>query len=329
MKIRYLCLASLSAALVACNTMPAGNSALDAASEHFRSAQLDSQVTTWAPDELKRAGDSLHLAERAWEQGERAEKIDHLSYMAEQRVVIARETASSKAAQAVTAGAAAARDKMRLDLRTAEADTAQQQLAVAQQSNLQKTAERDRAMNEAEQDRQALALRSSEFEAAQWQLAQAQQDDASKGLALERSAARLNDLESQLSALNARQTPRGMVVTLGDVLFDTGQSSMLAGGDHNLAKLAEFFTRNPLRRAMIEGYTDNVGTTASNYELADRRANTVMVTLVRMGVPSDRLQTHAYGEESPVANNDTAAGRQMNRRVEIVFAQLSDEVTVK
>jgi len=329
MKIRYLYLATLSVVIVGCNTMPANNGALDLASDHFRSAQLDSQITTWAPEELKRAGESLHVAERSWEQGDKVEKVDHLAYMAEQRVVIARETALSKAAQAVTAGAAAERDKMRLEMRTIEADTAQQQLAVAQQNNLLKAAELDSAKNKAEQDKLALAVRSNEVDLAQWQLAQAQQDDANKALELERNSAMLYDLESQLKELNARQTPRGIVVTLGDVLFDTGKSSMLAGGEHNLAKLAEFFTRNPLRRAMIEGYTDNVGSAASNYELAERRANTVMTTLVKMGVPSDRLQIHAYGEESPVANNETSAGRQMNRRVEIVFAQLSDDVTVK
>lgn len=292
MNTRILCLATLAASLVACSSVPDRNVALDQARERFTSAQSDAEVTSLAPDELKRAGDTLRLAEQARTSGGTTATIEHLAYMTSQRVTIARETASSKAAQAVTAGAAAERDKMRLTMRTAEADTAQRKLTVSQEANARKTAEL------AEAD------------------AAAQRDQTSK----QRSDARVSDLESQLKELNAKKTDRGLVVTLGDVLFDSGQARLLPASNQNMNKLADVFKRNPERKASIEGYTDSVGAAGANQGLSERRANAVMTALVSLGVPSDRLSMRAHGEEMPVASNDTASGRQMNRRVEIVFA---------
>lgn len=329
MKIRYLYLATLTATLVACSSVSPGNTALDQAGEHFRAAQLDVQTSRFAPDELRQAGESLRVALQAWEHGDKTSRVDHLAYLTEQRVLIARETASDKASQAVTASAAAERNKLRLEERTIEADTAQQQLAVAQQINLQKDVELDKAKDKADRDKAALDSSTNDAVIAGLQLAQAQQDDERRSRELELSGERVNDLEYQLRELNARPTPRGMVVTLGDVLFDTGKSSIQVGGGHNLAKLAEFFMRNPLYKATIEGYTDNVGSASSNQDLAARRADAVMAMLLSMGVPADRLHTHAYGEENPVADNGSVAGRQMNRRVEIVFDQQSGDVSTR
>lgn len=278
-------LLTLTAALAACSSVPESNAALERARGSYNSAQADPQVVRLAPDELKRAGEALRVADQARSAGGSLASVDHLAYLTTQRVVIAQETASSKAAQAVTAAAAAERDKVRLAQRTSEADLAQQQLAQSQQSNARKT---------------------SELAAAD---AGAQRDQA-----------RVNDLESQLKDLNARKTDRGMVVTLGDVLFDTGQSKLLIGSQPNMAKLAELFKRNPQRRASIEGFTDSVGGAASNMDLSQRRASAVKTALVGLGVASDHLSTQAHGEDQPVASNDTAAGRQLNRRVEIVFA---------
>ncbi len=129
-----------------------------------------------------------------------------------------------------------------------------------------------------------------------------------------------------LAELNARKTDRGMVVTLGDVLFDTGKSQLRPGGNTNLAKLAEFFKRNPERKAMVEGYTDNVGSAGMNLALSERRATAAMDALLGMGVTTTQLDTRAYGVEKPTADNATAAGRQMNRRVEIVFASTGADV---
>ena len=88
-----------------------------------------------------------------------------------------------------------------------------------------------------------------------------------------------------------------------------------------MVKLADFFKRNPQRTALIEGFTDSTGNANANYDLSGRRANAVLTALVNLGVPAGRLNTRANGADSPTADNSTAAGRQLNRRVEIVIAQ--------
>lgn len=269
---RLISLIALSVALAACNSTPTSNTALEQARNRLDSARRTPQVAALAPEELKVAGESVHTADQAWSKGAKPATVDHLAYLADKRVIIAQETATSRSEQAITAAAAAQRDKMRLTARTNEADAAHQEVDAAHQ--------------------------------------------------------KVADLETQLLALNAKKTERGMVLTLGDVLFDTGQSQILRSGNDNLVKLADFFNHNPQARASIEGYTDNVGSEAANTALSERRSNAVLSALLRMGVPGNCLNAHAYGEENPVASNETPAGRQLNRRVEIVFATPSTEAAV-
>lgn len=292
MRTRIFAIGAMAAALAACASMPERNRALDLAHSRYTTAQNDPQLAKLAPEEMQRAAEALRVADLAWTKKDSTPTIDHLAYLASQRVAIAEDTAASRTAQAVTAGAAAERDKMRLALRTTEADSAARQLAISQRSDAQKSAE----------------------------LAKADASAVIEQARMERSTARVADLESQLKDLNARKTDRGMVVTLGDVLFDSGQSRLLPAGTRNMAKLADFFKRNPQRSASIEGYTDSVGADSANFLLSERRASAVMNALVSLGVPSDRLTTKGHGAEMPVADNGTAAGRRMNRRVEIVFA---------
>jgi len=282
---RLFPLALLAAALAACSTAPTRNATLDQSHERYTAARADPQVATLAADELKQAGEALASADQASVAGAKPADVEHLAYLAGQRISVATAAASSRTAQATVASAAAERDKLRLATRTAEADKARGQLAEAQQSNAMKTTE----------------------------LALADADAA-------RSASRVGALEAQLKDLNAKKTDRGVVVSLGGVLFYTGQARLLPAATHSLDQLAEAFKADPLRKASIEGYTDSVGNADYNLGLSSRRADAVMTALVAHGVPADRLHTQAFGEESPVASNDTAAGRQMNRRVEVVFA---------
>ena len=293
-------LAVVAVMLGACSSMPDRNAALDQARSRFNLAQGDSQVAALAPDELSRAGESLRVADKAWTDGNSPVTVDHLAYMANQRVTIAQETASSKASQTIVANAGAERDRMRLESRTMEAESAKRDLNVSEQNSAMKSNQLANASASATATAAATALREQE--------------------SAMRNAAAINDLQTQLSELNAKKTDRGMVVTLGDVLFATGDAKLLAAGSNSMVKLAEAFKSNPQRKATIEGYTDSVGAPNANYTLSERRASSVMTALTNLGVPSDRLSTRAHGEESPVADNGTAVGRQMNRRVEIVFA---------
>jgi outer membrane protein OmpA-like peptidoglycan-associated protein len=136
-------------------------------------------------------------------------------------------------------------------------------------------------------------------------------------------------LEAQLShekllalqELNAQQTNRGLVLTLGDVLFETGKSNLLAGSMLAIDKLVDFLADNPERLVLIEGHTDNVGSITSNLDLSLRRSGSVAEALSSKGIAPERLFVKGYGEAYPVASNDDSGGRQRNRRVEIVILE--------
>ncbi len=125
----------------------------------------------------------------------------------------------------------------------------------------------------------------------------------------------------ELQELNAKQTNRGLVLTLGDVLFQTGRSTLLSGSKRAIDKLAEFLDDNKERIVLIEGHTDNIGSITSNLDLSLRRAGAVQEALIQKGIDEQRLFVKGYGEAYPVASNDNQAGRQRNRRVEIVILE--------
>lgn len=129
-------------------------------------------------------------------------------------------------------------------------------------------------------------------------------------------------LQKQLAALKAKKTKRGLVLTLGNVLFALNKADLKPGGARTVSRLAEFMKQYPKRNVMIEGYTDSTGTAAYNQQLSQRRAAAVRDALVADGINPQRIVTKGFGEKYPVATNKTAAGRQQNRRVEIV---ISDE----
>jgi outer membrane protein OmpA-like peptidoglycan-associated protein len=128
------------------------------------------------------------------------------------------------------------------------------------------------------------------------------------------------ELQRQIDALQAKPTDRGLVVTLGDVLFDTGKAGLKAGATSNLNKLAAFLNQYPDRTVVIEGYTDSVGSEDYNQGLSERRADSVKAYLASQGIGATRLSALGRGESDPVAGNESAAGRQQNRRVEVIIS---------
>jgi outer membrane protein OmpA-like peptidoglycan-associated protein len=128
------------------------------------------------------------------------------------------------------------------------------------------------------------------------------------------------ELQKQIEELQAKVTDRGLVLTLNDVLFTPGTAQLHVAESANLGKLAEFLNRCTECRAVIEGHTDNTGDEDSNIVLSQRRADAVMSYLVmREGIDSRRLTAYGRGEGSPVRQNDSALGRQQNRRVEVII----------
>ena len=122
------------------------------------------------------------------------------------------------------------------------------------------------------------------------------------------------------------QTPRGLSLTLEDVLFDFEQSSLRPEAGQTVEKAAEFLQANPERTALIEGHTDHTGDDAFNQDLSMQRSESIKEALMALGISEDRIQTTGFGESQPVGDNETREGRQANRRVEMIFAD--DDKTV-
>ncbi len=164
------------------------------------------------------------------------------------------------------------------------------------------------------QERQAVLIEAREREAQR------------KAREAQDAAARASSLEQELAALKAKPTPRGMVLTLGDVLFDTAQATLKPGAYPTIERVAEVLKGEPERRVTIEGHTDSVGEEAYNQELSQRRAAAVETALLQRGVSRDQIVSIGKGETFPVASNDNAGGRQQNRRVELIFADTGSNV---
>ncbi|MCX7099706.1 MAG: OmpA family protein [Methylococcales bacterium] len=174
---------------------------------------------------------------------------------------------------------------------------AKQQVEIAKQTAKRKTAE------------QAVTSSAASRTAVQLDARTAEADAAKKQIAL-------------LKEMNAQKTERGMVITLGDVLFSTDRAELKPGGVRNVQKLADFLKEYPEYKVSVEGHTDSRGTDEHNQDLSERRAYAVQTELMAMAVGSDRVVARGYGEGFPVASNENSGGQQLNRRVEII---LSDE----
>lgn len=271
----------LAALLAACATPTNPN--LEAARQDYTRASSNPVVASAAPSELANARDQLQKGDAALKDRKDAEVVDHYAYLARQRVQVAIDAGRIASANQETAQAQAQRDRIVLASRTAEANAQAAEAARAQ---------------------------------AQAATASAQAAQAQANASAERQ--RADDLASQLA--NAKQTDRGMVLTLGDVLFDTGRATLKAGAMRTIDEVATFLAAHPERKVLIEGYTDSTGSDATNRDLSQRRADAVRQALLTRNISFDRVQIHGLGEEYPVAGNDTASGRQLNRRVEVVFS---------
>ncbi len=161
------------------------------------------------------------------------------------------------------------------------------------------------AAGQSERDRIQLAARNREVQNAKMATSAANEQ-----------AARL---QAEIDALKATPTDRGLVLTLGDVLFDTGKAELNSGATRKLDQLAQFLTEHSDRRVQIDGFTDTVGSDSYNMELSRRRADAVKSALLTRGIDASRISTQGYGKAFPVASNSDSGGRQLNRRVEVVI----------
>jgi outer membrane protein OmpA-like peptidoglycan-associated protein len=291
--------------LGACSSTPTTTPTLDQARGDFVAANNNPQVSRLAPLEFKQASDALDQANAAAARRDSMNDIDKLAYIAKQKIATAREVATTKGAEAEIANSGKVRDQVRLEARTAEADRAKADAAAAQ------------SQAAAAQNQAALAQNQAAAAVSQVADAEARTREAQ---------ARAASLEAMMADLQAKKTERGMIITIGDVLFASGQATLTQAGVANLRKLADVLAQNPERTVLVEGFTDSVGNAAYNQDLSERRAAAVRTALLGMGVAPQRVAMKGYGKAYPVANNDTPGNRQLNRRVEIVLSNAGNPI---
>jgi outer membrane protein OmpA-like peptidoglycan-associated protein len=278
-----------SVLLAACAAAPVKPDGAAEARNKLTQLQADPNLASRAPLAMKEADSAVRVAEQPQADKELAA---YRVYLADRKVEIARAQAETSLAEDQRAALSAQRERARLNARTREADAAH--LAAASSERQADAANLAAASSERQADAANLAAASSEQQA--------------------------TELQRQIDVLQARPTDRGLVLTLGDVLFETGRSGLKMGATGNLNKLVVFLNRYPDRTALIEGYTDSVGTEDYNQGLSERRADSVKSYLVGEGIGTTRLSASGRGERDPVASNDSAAGRQQNRRVEVIIS---------
>jgi len=299
---------AMVALLAACGSTPKSTSLLEQTRSDYVVAQSNPNVANYAPLEMKQAGDALALANTQANERGSDESSDKLAYLAKQKIALTQEVTKQKVAEADVKSAAAKRDQILLDQRTNEANAAQIRA--------------DRAKQEA-------LLAQNDAARAQQQTQIAQVDAANAMLIAQDVQMRNAQLEAQLADLAAKKTARGIVITLGDVLFGTDLSRLNNDGIATAQKLATVLQNNPQRRVLVEGFADSTGTAEYNQTLSERRAGAVQSALLDMGIARDRIAMRGYGEGYPVAANDSAANRQLNRRVEIILSDDTGKITAR
>ena len=316
--IRYCILLAALVTTAGCAAPPEENAMLEQARAAYNEARNDPLVMENAPLELAKAEDNLLKAQELWEEKKETARVEHHAYLARQQSAIARETAQLQKAQQTITEADAERNRVLLEIRAKEAEAARQQARASQseledlrtrseeQARMERTRELEEARKQAEEQTRMAETRLQELEEARREAELARQQTVG--------------LEAELSELKARPTERGMVITLGDVLFDLDKAELHPGANLVMDRLSDFLKKHEERRILVEGFTDSTGAEDYNMQLSERRARAVRQALMDRGIVGDRIEVRGYGEQFPMATNETIAGRQQNRRVEIVFS---------
>lgn len=312
--------AAVSLILASCAGAPLKSTAAADARAKLTALQSDPNLANRAPAAFKDAEAAVITAETS-----RAdqEQVQHLAYLADRKVDTARARAEISFAEDQRVKLGEQRETVRLDARTREADAAKNQAVMARNDADAAKNSADAARNDASAARTEAATAQAETMEQQRQAEVARTDaDAARAAAMQQAdsaAQNASELQRQIDELQAKKTDRGLVLTLGDVLFTTGKSNLNAGATGSLDKLTAFLNHYPERSAVIEGHTDNLGSESYNQDLSQRRADSVKGYLMGHGITGTRLVAAGKGEEQPLAENDSATGRQQNRRVEVII----------
>ncbi len=312
---------------------------LDQAEDYYRRKQGTKPIATVAREAVQtaeearvnsiRSEDQARLERQRKENEERVEKARADAEQAQQQAEQAKQQAEQAQQQAQQAQQQA---QLEAQQRAAAEQQQQQAEQQAQQAQQQAQQQAEQAQQQAQQAQQQAQEEAQKRAAAEQQQQQAAQQAEEARQRAEQAEQRNQQLEAQqaqvrqqlMSQLNqvlqTRDSARGLIVSMPDVLFSTGSADLKPTARERLAKVAGILIAYPDIHVEVDGYTDSTGSVMFNEQLSQHRAGSVQSYLVQQGVPSASIDTHGFGQANPVASNDSAAGRQQNRRVELVVS---------
>ena len=287
----------LSGFLAACSTLPETIPEVEQARMDVKAADRHPMVERVAGSELTKAKAALDKADAEIRDNGDLQVVKHHAYVASRHAEIAMERIREQEALAQIEDSEAERTKALLQAREAEVE-----LESARATEQARIAEEKERLAEARELQARLAQERAE-----------------------RATAEADELRSLVEDLEAERTDRGLVLTLGDVLFDVDRTELKPGAMSTIDRLADFLVENDSYALVIEGHTDSTGEAEYNEALSSRRADAVRSALLSRGIDGSRLRVLGRGESYPVASNDSSAGRQQNRRVEIIVSNADGE----
>ncbi len=313
----------LLAGLSGCSSAPKKDLALERVREELNNLRSDPELAGYAAPALGEAERALRNAELA--KGEKLYRI-HLVYMADRQIQIARAMAEREQYEKIHDELQDQRSAMLIRASQLEADQARKE---AEQARLLVATTSEDAQRAREEKDQALQKEAESARAARMSAEEADQARRlAESRALEAEFARreteivsqqITTLTRQLENLQLRQTESGVVVTLGDVLFASGQNGLVDGALSSLEEVMDLLQTEPDKQIRVEGHTDSQGDADTNMQLSAQRARTVLEALVGLGISSDRITATGMGEDFPIASNDDESGRARNRRVDVIL----------
>ena len=321
--LRLLTVLFIVTFMISCGTAPKKDLALEQVRAQLDELKSNEELAELAPLALGEAERALRQAETAT--GDDTYRI-HLIYMADRRIQIARAVAQREQLQQELGKLENERNAMLVRASQLEAERARLDAEQARMISQATAEDAQRAREETAQAHQREAQSQRSAEQAQEEATQAKALAASSVTAAdlarreaELAAEQADSLRRQLENLQLRQTESGVVVTLGDVLFESGQTNLREEAQSSLVEVVDLLQSEPDKKIRIEGHTDSTGDEKTNLEISERRANKVLDALVALGVDPARVTTAGMGENFPIASNESEEGRNRNRRVDVIL----------
>lgn len=319
---RKLVLVVLLILLAACQSTPKKDLALERTRTALQQLQSDEELAGYAPLALSEAERALRQAEQSTQPAQRS----HLVYMADKKILIARAIAQREQLQATYRELEDERNAMRIRSSELETEKAREEAAQARlmMAASEEDAERRRREAQIAREQEQESNRAAEMAREEAEQAIRLADSRASEAELARreadlAVAQMDSLKRQLENLQLRETESGVVVTLGDVLFNTGETQLRDEAMTSLVEVVDLLQTEPDKQIRIEGHTDASGPAETNLRLSQERADSVMAALISLGVAADRLQATGMGENFPIASNETEEGKSMNRRVDVIL----------